>query len=791
VELNVRQVTLTAVLAAWAIPVSAQNIADISTSYDWKPVSIGAGGWVVGFATHPTNASVRYARTDVGNAYKWNGAAGRWVPLKVVQPDGAGFPGSLFTAPGPGGIQSIAVDPNDPNGVYIAATNNRSADIGGGTGINIYRSTDGGNTFKAGNLNISGDPNDAYRMRGERLRVDPKNSHVVYFGSGFAPGTTKGSGLFRSVDNGARWSAVSSPLLAAPQNVINVVIDPLEGLTSQTPFGSTVGKVSRHVWACAGHEVSGSFVSDLFESEDGGVSWVNRTAGTALGGSVAEISLDTFGNLFVIQTGTKKLWEYANSKWSTFEVGVGDILNAVAVDPKNPRRIFVIAQDASVARSLDGGQTWTNFGRLQYSNVFSWLPQVPGNAQAYGYRSTGGIFFDCDGALWVCQGNEGMLTYLPSSKNSESASKPPKWQISSIGIEELVAQDIIVPKGGNDQIYTAVEDATGMLVSNPDNFTAQQIPLQTNLISQGTQVSACPNDPKTIVVTTSNVYSNGANQSGISFDGGKTWSMFASCLKLKNSGGTFDVQAGSIAISCRGNWKAGHDHIVVLPVYNCVPEYSQDGGKTWAATKTFPTNPDGLTFQDNSDYQGFWSFALKQRELYADPLVADRFFLKLTRSPGLLYVSNDGGETWAPSDNCGLPNFTHHGQLGVNYARKGDLWFADGWEGASEHGLYHSTNSGTSFTKISGVTNAISLALGAGSGKAGDQPYTVYFYGKFASDPRWGLFRSTNGGTSWQRVAYYPTGLVDQPTCMAASWDTFGKVYVGFSGDSYVYGSLR
>jgi hypothetical protein len=221
-----------------------------------------------------------------------------------------------------------------------------------------------------------------------------------------------------------------------------------------------------------------------------------------------------------------------------------------------------------------------------------------------------------------------------------------------------------------------------------------------------------------------------------------------------------------------------------------VPLYSKDGGKTWSITKSFPVQGDGLSF--GSGYQGFWTFALKQRALYADPFVPDKFYLKLVNAPGsTFYQSLDGGVTWKPLANAGLPIYTHHGQLAVNDNVQNDLWFVDGWEGASAHGLYHSTNGGQTFSKLPGITNAITVALGAGSGVKGDAPYSIYFYGKFTADAKWGIFRSTNGGTTWERVSYYPTGIFDQPTCMAASWDTFGKVYVGFTGNSYVYGKVK
>jgi xyloglucan-specific exo-beta-1,4-glucanase len=121
----------------------------------------------------------------------------------------------------------------------------------------------------------------------------------------------------------------------------------------------------------------------------------------------------------------------------------------------------------------------------------------------------------------------------------------------------------------------------------------------------------------------------------------------------------------------------------------------------------------------------------------------------------------------------------------------GDLWLVDGAEGASQHGLWHSADGGRTFARIEAVEYGLTLALGAGRGRPGDSPYAVYVYGKMREAPDWGVFTSVDAGRSWQQIAGYPAGLLDRPTCMAASWDRFGTVIAGFSGNSYVIGTLR
>jgi hypothetical protein len=79
--------------------------------YNWKSVQIVGGGFVDGIIFHPTEKNVRYARTDMGGAYRWDEMAHRWQPMLDWVPY---IDRNLM------GVASIAVDPSDPNRVYLA-----------------------------------------------------------------------------------------------------------------------------------------------------------------------------------------------------------------------------------------------------------------------------------------------------------------------------------------------------------------------------------------------------------------------------------------------------------------------------------------------------------------------------------------------------------------------------------------------------------------------------------------------------------------------------------------------
>lgn len=722
-----------------------------ATLYHWRPVRLGAGGFVTGFVTHPLDASIRYCRTDVGNAYRWDGK--EWRPL-LVRSDGKGMPADLAATPMSCGVDSLAIDPSDTRTVYLtmsAGVPDMLKNPGRKLGGNVYKSTNLGSNFTAGNLSLAMEPNGPWRTAGERLKVDPNNGNVVYYGS-------LKEGLWRSLDGGLHWKPIRGK--GAPTESANVLGVHIVATSEQVECDGV--KCSRTIFAII---PKGS----VFQSNDGGATWSNISLGTKLERTCGWSTLDAKGILHVVSGGSRDLWSWESGQWRTQRVQLDWDRTpfSVAFDPRNSSCVVAISDGGGLSVSLDGGVTWTMQGpNMVFANKLGWLPQKPG------WRSNAGVTIDRDGMCWIAQGNEGIAKFQVPDQSSKAFLSG--VMIDSVGIEEFVSHDVIMPPRGS--AVFAVEDATGLVTSDVDQFVAHQIPLQDQLISNGTGLAYCPNAPDFLAVVTADVNHTGSGKSysGFSVDGGKSWSRFAG-LPTEGATGKPLGAAGSIAISRRGGWTTGNDHLVWLPTGEGPTYYSQDGGNSWSPSAGFPLK------------SGYWNFSLKQRLLASDPFTPDKFYFVGSWAGGL-YVSSNGGKTWQKQESAGLPTFNHHAQLVVNPAVKNDLWFCDGWDGASQHGLWHGTNGGATFHKLPGIDYAITLCLGAGSGRPGDAPFSAYFYGKLTSSSDWGIFRSLDGGYTWSRVSYYPTGIFDQPTCMAASWDKFAEVIVGFNGNSFVVG---
>ena len=150
-------------------PLHAQEVNPVeSVKYEWKSVPIVGGGFVDGIICHPRVPDVRYCRTDMGGAYRWNAANDRWEPLL----DWVSLADSNLQ-----GVESIAIDPANADNVYMACGTYTSS-----KGAILY-SYDGGRHFTRVDVPIRMGGNENGRGNGERMMVDPLNSDIIYLGT--------------------------------------------------------------------------------------------------------------------------------------------------------------------------------------------------------------------------------------------------------------------------------------------------------------------------------------------------------------------------------------------------------------------------------------------------------------------------------------------------------------------------------------------------------------------------------------------------------------------------------
>ncbi len=152
------------------------------------------------------------------------------------------------------GVESIAIDPGNPDVVY-AAVGKYTWDGNG----HILKSTDRGKNWTSTAIPVPMAANGDFRWAGERLIVDPNNGEVVYFGS-------RESGLWRTANGGTRWERLVqlSATGDAPVGIPFVLVDSRRRDASGTKIGGCAGcglrprhlalgrrrrKLSRYRWA--------------------------------------------------------------------------------------------------------------------------------------------------------------------------------------------------------------------------------------------------------------------------------------------------------------------------------------------------------------------------------------------------------------------------------------------------------------------------------------------------------------------------------------------------------------
>ena len=622
------------------------------------------------------------------------------------------------------GIVSFALDPQDANQLYLACGQYLPS---WGQNAAILRSSDRGATWSRTNLSLKLGGNSDGRSTGERLQVDPNLGSVLFLG-------TNQDGLWKSIDSGVTWNRVTA---FGPTSATLVLFDARTGSSGSATQTIYVG-------------VNSTTAASLYRSTDGGATWA-AVAGVPGGVMPHHAKLGTDGLLYLtfcngpgpngISSGSVWKLKTADGTWTniTPPTGQGGFAG-LSLDALNPGTLVVSTLDRwyprdEIYRSTDSGATWKALNLLSaprdgssapYSNTSSphWTGVVeidPFNA-ARAFYITGYGLFSTD-------------NLTAADTNGTVA-----WTFRNDGLEETVPLGLVSPPSGAP-LVSVIGDIDGF---RHDDLTVSPARGR-HSVSVGTNNSI---DFAELVPDKMGRTHNGSTiRASWSGDGGTTWTYFASGPAAAVANGT-----GVIAISADGA------RFVWVPTHS-VAYVSADNGASWTASS------GGPAANANANYTPV-----------ADRVNAAKFYL-YDPANGRVYVSTDGGGSFAQAAT-GLP--TGGDPLRAVFGQEGHLWLPT-WG----NGLYRSTNSGTSFAKITGVQEA--YRIGFGKAATGQAYPAIFLWGKIGGVT--GFFRSDDESATWTRINddSHQYGWIN---VISGDPRVYGRVYLATGGRGIIYGTL-
>jgi hypothetical protein len=726
--------------ASASVTLTVNPAATSAPAYTWKNVQILGGGYVDDILMHPAQQGLMYARTDVGGAYRWNATAQTWVPLT----DFVTRANSNQT-----GIESIGLDPSDPQRLYLATGLYTESYGQNGT---MLVSDDQGATFTAVPLPFKNGANDNGRNAGERLSVDPNLGSKILFG-------TRQNGLWQSTNYGATWAQVSSFPVTGTTSGGGVVFEVYVKSTGNT------GSATPTIYAGVSATGTNTDPQSLYVSTNGGSSW-SAVPGAPTGLYVSHGQLGPDGNLYLVfgdQIGpagltTGAVYQYVlptpaqpNGVWNNItpprnaytQGGYG----AVTLDPEAPGTMMVSSMDHyypagdTLWRSTNYGQSWYSIDAGGTPTVqASWSPALSPYVSFGANPITGtgnwvaGLAIDPFNSNHVVYGT-GSSIWTTSNITASDSGTGSQWTVGALGVEETVIEQLISPPAGPANLLSVMGDLCGFQHTSLTASPAAGAFANPGC-STGTGIDFAQASPN--IMARVGYGSNGQN-GAYSTNYGSSWTPFAASPAGATNG------AGSIAVSADGST------LVWAPSDSAAAtSFSTNNGATWTAC----------------------TGATAHQQVVADRVNAKTFYIYDTQH-GSLLTSTNGGMSFATAQT-GLPT---NGTLTASYDAAGDLWLATG------SGLFHAT-AGGALTQVSGITSAWALAVGAA--QSSSQPLTLYLGGYLAAQAGQ-LFRSVDNGVTWVRIddAAHEYGYLD---ALQADPRIFARVYLGTGGRGIVYG---
>ncbi|MBI4789506.1 MAG: AAA family ATPase [Chloroflexi bacterium] len=261
------------------------------------------------------------------------------------------------------------------------------------------------------------------------LAVDPRAPQILYAG-------TWGSSLFISQDSGATFTRLTA------------------NLANNAPIGSLA---ILHPTANATTIVAGTLGSSVYRSSNNGQTWTAQAAGL---GSVARVTALAFAPPSTLYAGTDRGVfrvdpSNVNAQWTPVSSDLpADEVRAIAVDPQQPKTLFLAYTSSGLYRSDDNGTNWASVGRGAFPTRvrFQSFARNPGHREVMYVGTDRGIFrSDDDGKTWTAA-NDGL---------------PPGSDVQAIAIDPASPDKLFVGTSGNG-VVSGVDQFQAFAPAPPD-----------------------------------------------------------------------------------------------------------------------------------------------------------------------------------------------------------------------------------------------------------------------------------------------------------------------------------
>lgn len=650
VRMGVRSVAVAVVMMgalAAGFSAKAQTLTkDSLAGMRWRLIGPFRGGRAEAVAGVIGNPNVFYFGSVAGGVWKTTNAGLSWMPLFDHQPVSS--------------IGAVAVDPRDPNVIYVGTGEPcLRGDISYGDGM--YKSVDGGKTWTRIGLD------DTRHIA--KILVDPHDPNIVFVAAiGHAFGPNEERGVFRSTDAGKTWQKVlyeddktgAVDLTFAADNSHTLYAAMYQEL--RTPWGFT----------------SGGPGSGIYKSIDGGTTWkrlegnglppgVLGRIGIAVGANgervYALVEADKSG-LYRSDDGGEN-WQFINGDHN-FTQRAWYFMHIFA-DPKQTDTLYIL--NTGMSRSTDGGQTFSDINAPHGDRHDLWID--PTNTNRMIESDDGGATISEDGG---------------NSWSSEDTQ--PTAEFYHVATDDRFNYYVYGAQQDNSTVAIASRTDSGV-ITNVDWYD----------VGGGESGFVLP-DPKNPTV----VYAG-------SYDGLIT-------RYDKTSGQEQDISAwplnpmghGAIDTQYRFQWTAP----IAMSPFDSHALYhgaqvlfkSTDQGQNWTVISPDLTRNDkskqgssgGPLEQDNTSVEYYDTiFAVAESPL-------ERGLLWVGSDDGLVHVTRDGGKSWSDVTPKDIPAWSRIDLIDPSPHDAGTAYLAadrSRWDDFHPY-LYKTADYGKTWTKITG-----------------------------------------------------------------------------------------